>query len=235
MGSRPLRLAYAGLALLGAAVLGAFLYPYVARQPPRAPPVLGATPATPPGSAGTTAATAVEAGARPGELPTVPAERPLFTLADATGRRHSISEWDGKALVVNFWATWCAPCRRELPLLNRLSAEFAPRGIQVLGVAVDFVADVSAFTHDFPVAYPILIGEQDGLDAARAYGVATMAFPFTAFSDARGRIVTVHMGELHEREARTILGIVLEVDAGRLTPAEARTALAAALTTLPAG
>lgn len=231
MASRPLRLAYAGLALLGAVVFGALLYPYVVKPPRPAPPRAPAAAAAMPGPAD--ALGAAEPAARPGELPTVPAERPLFALADATGRRHSISEWDGKALVVNFWATWCAPCRRELPLLNRLAAEFASRGIQVLGVAVDFVADVRAFTHDFPVAYPILIGEQDGLDAARAYGVATMAFPFTAFSDARGRIITVHMGELHEREARTILGIVLEVDAGRLTPAQARAALAIALAAQP--
>ena len=225
MASRPLRLAYAGLAVLGVAVVGALLYERLLKPAPHAASErAGATTASP----GPAATAAIR-----GELPTVPVERPLFTLADAAGRRHSITEWDGKALVVNFWATWCAPCRRELPLLNRLQAEFAPRGIQVLGVAVDFAEDVRAFTRDFPVAYPILIGEQDGLDAGRAFGVATMAFPFTAFSDARGRIITVHMGELYEPQARTILGIVEQVDAGTLTPAEARKAITAGLATLP--
>ena len=228
MASGPLRLAYLGLAVLGAAVVGALAYDRLVTHSPRpaaptvaAPARGGATPAAP-------------AAAARGELPTVPAERPLFTLADAAGRRHSITEWDGKALVVNFWATWCAPCRRELPLLNRLQAEFAPRGVQVIGVAVDFAADVRAFVRDFPVAYPILVGEQDGLDAARAFGVATIAFPFTAFSDARGRIITVHMGELSERDARTILDVVLKVDAGALTPGEARNAITSALAALPA-
>jgi thiol-disulfide isomerase/thioredoxin len=230
MASRPLRLAFAGLAVLGAAVIGALLYDRLVRQ--------GARPAAATRSAAERPAAVDADGAAPaaamrGELPTVPAERPLFTLADTAGRRHSITEWDGKALVVNFWATWCAPCRRELPLLNHLQAEFAPRGIQVLGVAVDFAEDVRAFTREFPVAYPILVGEQDGLDAARAFGVATIGFPFTAFSDARGRIITVHMGELHEPEARTILDVVLKVDAGALTPGEARGVMTAALAALP--
>jgi len=227
MASRPLRLAFAGLAVLGATVIGALLYDRLVRQ--------AAQPATAtrsaPGRAA--AAGAAQAFAMRGELPTVPAQRPLFTLADTAGRRHSITEWDGKALVVNFWATWCAPCRRELPLLNQLQGEFASRGIQVLGVAVDFADDVRAFTREFPVAYPILIGEQDGLDAARAFGVATVVFPFTAFSDSRGRIITVHMGELHEPEARAILGVVGKVDAGALAPDEARRAIAAALAALP--
>jgi thiol-disulfide isomerase/thioredoxin len=227
MASRPLRLAFAGLAVLGAAVIGALIYDRFVRHAPRPADATG-LPAEHAGAPGAAPAVAIT-----GELPTVPVQRPLFSLADAAGRRRSITEWDGKALVVNFWATWCAPCRRELPLLNRLQAEFAPRGIQVLGVAVDFAEDVRAFTRDFPVAYPILIGEQDGLDAARAFGVATIAFPFTAFSDARGRIITVHMGELHEPEARTILGVVLKVDAGALTPGEARGAITAALAALP--
>jgi thiol-disulfide isomerase/thioredoxin len=227
MASRPLRLAFAGLAVLGATVIGALLYDRLVRR--------AAQPATAtrsaPGRAA--AAGAAQAFAMRGELPTVPAQRPLFTLADTAGRRHSITEWDGKALVVNFWATWCAPCRRELPLLNQLQGEFASRGIQVLGVAVDFADDVRAFTREFPVAYPILIGEQDGLDAARAFGVATVVFPFTAFSDSRGRIITVHMGELHEPQARAILGVVLKVDAGALAPGEARGAMTAALAALP--
>ena len=228
MASGPLRLAYLGLAVLGTAVVGALAYERLVTQAPR--------PAVTPRAAAARggATTADPTVAARGELPTVPAERPLITLADAAGHRHSITEWDGKALVVNFWATWCAPCRRELPLLNRLQAEFAPQGVQVLGVAVDFAADVRAFMRDFPVAYPILIGEQDGLDAARAFGVATIAFPFTAFSDARGRIITVHMGELSESEARTILGVVLKVDAGALTPGDARNAIASALAALPA-
>ena len=79
-----------------------------------------------------------------------------------------------------------------------------------------------------------LVGEDDGLEAARGFGVETMAFPFTAFIDAAGRVLLVHLGELHENQARAILGVVARVDAGALTPAAARTEIKTALAALPA-
>lgn len=152
----------------------------------------------------------------------VPEVRPVFTLADADGRPRSITEWDGKALMINFWATWCPPCRREIPLLNALRAEYLPRGFEIVGVAVDFRDDVVAYMNDTPIDYPILIGEQDGLDAARAFGMETMGFPFTIFTDAGGRIVTVHVGELHRPEAELILSAVEDLQAGRTDMETAR-------------
>jgi len=145
----------------------------------------------------------------------VPEIRPVFTLADAAGRPRSITEWDGKALMINFWATWCPPCRREIPLLNALRAEYLPRGFEIVGVAVDFREDVVAYLSDTPIDYPVLIGEQEGLAAARAFGMETMGFPFTIFTDAGGRIVTVHVGELHRPEAELILSTVEDLQAGR--------------------
>jgi thiol-disulfide isomerase/thioredoxin len=152
----------------------------------------------------------------------VPATRPEFTLTDSTGQARAISEWDGSALIINFWATWCPPCRREIPLLNALHARHLADGFQVIGVAVDFREDVLNYMQDTPIDYPVLIGEQDGLDAARAFGMETMGFPFTVFTDKRGRIVTIHVGELHEPEAAAILSAVADVDAGRLTLEAAR-------------
>lgn len=217
MSSRPLRLAYLGFALLGAAVLGAFVYDRAFRPPPAppapAPVIARALPQSP--------------------LPTVPAQRPDIALKGLDGRMHSLAEWDGKALVINFWATWCAPCRHEIPLLNKIRAERAGKGFEVVGIAVDFADDVRAFTKDFPIGYPLLIGEEDGLEAARAFGVATMAFPFTVFTDAHGRVIAVHLGELHAEQAAAILGIVARVDAGGLTPDAARSAVKAALEALP--
>lgn len=160
----------------------------------------------------------------PAALPAavIPEHRPDLTLADLAGRPRSLSEWDGRALVINFWATWCAPCRREIPMLNELAAEFGPQGIEVVGIAVDFREDVLSFTKRMPIAYETLIGEQEGMDAARAFGVTTVVLPFTVFTDRTGRIVTLHIGELHRPQAESILDTVRRIDGGQLTLAAAR-------------
>lgn len=152
----------------------------------------------------------------------IPAELPDFTLTDAAGEPRSIRDWAGKSLIINFWATWCPPCRRELPLLNELHARHAAEGFQVVGVAVDFREDVLAFMKETPIDYPMLIGEQEGLDAARAFGMGNLGFPFTVFTDKAGRVVTVHVGELHAPQAEAILAAVAGVDAGRLSVDAAR-------------
>ena len=165
---------------------------------------------------------------------TVPEVRPLFSLQDAEGRSRQISEWDGRPLLINFWATWCAPCRREIPLLNQLRAERASAGFEVIGIAVDFRDDVIAYMRDTPVDYPVLIGEQEGLDVARAFGMETMGFPFTVFTDRQGRIVTVHVGELHGPQAEVILAAVEDVDSGRVDIEAARAELRSSLAHLKA-
>jgi len=182
--------------LLAAAGFGALLATRL-RQPPLPPPA--AAPAA-----------------------VIPERRPDVTLADLTGRPRSLSEWDGRALVINFWATWCAPCRREIPMLNELAAELAPQGTEVIGIAVDFRKDVQAFIERMPIAYQTLIGEQEGMDAARAFGVTTVVLPFTVFTDRTGRIVTLHIGELHRPQADAILDAVRRIDGGELTMAAAR-------------
>jgi len=159
---------------------------------------------------------------------------PQFQLADRDGQVRSLQDWPDRALIVNFWATWCAPCRREIPLLQQLQRDHADEGFQVIGIAVDFRDKVLAYADEMQIEYPLLIGEQEALDAAAAFGVATVGLPFTVFSDRRGRIVTAHLGELTAAEADLILDAVRRVDAGETTPADARVALQAALAALPA-
>ena len=158
---------------------------------------------------------------------------PSFQLADRDGQMRSLQDWPDRALIVNFWATWCAPCRREIPLLQRLQREHAAEGLQVIGVAVDFRDKVLAYADEMQIDYPLLIGEQEALDAAAAFGVSTVGLPFTVFSDRKGRVVTAHLGELTDAEADLILDAVRRVDAGESSPADARTALEAALAALP--
>jgi peroxiredoxin len=171
-------------------------------------------------------ATPPEAAAEPARL----AETvPDFQLADRDGQMRSLKDWSGKSLIVNFWATWCAPCRKEIPLLQQLQRERAGDGFQVVGIAVDFREDVLKFADQLKIDYPLLIGEQDALDAAAAFGVDAVGFPFTVFSDARGRIVLAHLGELTAPEADLILGEIQAVNAGHKTLEQARTAIEAGL------
>lgn len=182
-------------------------------------------------------ATAADDGTAAGGAETpaavIPDTLPHFELADREGVKRSLGEWKGKPLLVNYWATWCAPCRREIPLLNELRAEGRAPGLEVIGIAVDFRDDVLAYDKETPINYPLLIGEEDGLAAVTAMGMQP-AFPFTVFADSQQRIVTVKVGELHRDEAELILGKVAAIDAGTLELAQAKGELEAGLKELAA-
>lgn len=163
----------------------------------------------------------------------VPDTLPDFTLADLDGAPRSIRSWEGKSMIVNFWATWCAPCRREIPLLRKLQADHGAEGFQVVGVAVDFRDDVVKYAKEIGIDYPLLIGEQDGLEAVNKFGQGSLGFPFTVFTDNQQRIVVFHLGEIREPEAEVLLGAVRKVNAGELTPQAARVVVAKQLAEIP--
>ncbi|GFE79054.1 hypothetical protein GCM10011487_10540 [Steroidobacter agaridevorans] len=159
---------------------------------------------------------------------------PDFTLANLEGQPQSIRSWTGKSMIVNFWATWCAPCRREIPLLNKIQAEHGAEGFQIVGVAVDFREDVLKYAKEIGIDYPLLIGEEDGLEAVTKFGRGSLGFPFTVFTDNQHRLVLFHLGEIHPEQAEVMLATVRRVNAGELTPAAARAVAAKQLQELPA-
>lgn len=174
------------------------------------------------------------ASAAEGEpAPAVPDTLPAIALADPEGRMRSLADWAGRPLMINYWATWCAPCRREIPLLNELRTAGLTPDLEIIGIAVDFREDVLAYAQETPIAYPLLIGEEDGLAAVQAVGMQP-AFPFTVFADSQHRILTVKVGELHRDEAELILGLLAAVDAGTRTLADARAEIDAGLKDLAA-
>ncbi|MGD0491906.1 MAG: TlpA disulfide reductase family protein [Steroidobacteraceae bacterium] len=156
----------------------------------------------------------------------IPDRLPRFSLSNLEGKSTPIDTWSGKSLVINFWATWCAPCRREIPLLEGLSGEWADRGVQVLGIAVDHRDQVASYARQLKIGYPLLIGEQDALDVASSLGFDSPVFPFTVFTDRRGEVVALFVGELHQPQAALILSVVQNLNQGRIALQEARRSIA---------
>ncbi len=136
--------------------------------------------------------------------------RPAFDLPDTQGNAVSISRWNGRIIVLNFWATWCAPCRKEIPLLNTLQQRYAKRGVQIVGVAVDNAAAVKQFMQSVPINYPVLIGDQAALEIIEAYGDRVGALPYTVFINRSGIIDSMASGALTEDYARKYLERLLE-------------------------
>jgi thiol-disulfide isomerase/thioredoxin len=163
--------------------------------------------------------------------PKVPESLPDIALPGADGKVHRLKEWAGRPLVVNFWATWCEPCRREIPLLKELHREHAANKLEIVGIAIDQVDPVRQYASEHAIDYPLLLGEREGLEAARAFGMETV-LPFSVFADRAGDVVTLKVGELHRDEAELILGHIREVDAGRLSLAAARPEISAGIRAL---
>jgi len=135
--------------------------------------------------------------------------RPDFSLPDPQGEVRHISEWDGKLLVVNFWATWCPPCLHEIPAFMKLQTAYADRGVQFLGIAIDDPENVREFARDIGLNYPTLHGQLEAIDLARAFGNSSGALPYTVVIDREGFIARRHAGPLSEEEAEAALRALL--------------------------
>ena len=189
---------------------------------PVAPPSPGsgavATFAPAPASMGATSAPGAGTGSAPAAPPatgqtTQPLQLPQVVLSTLDGAPRRLADYRGAPLLLNFWASWCEPCRREIPLLETLHR--ARSGLQVVGVAVDTNTDARRFARELGIDYPVLLGEDGGLAAIKALGADTV-LPFTVFADAKGVIVAVKRGELHADEATLILGRLAALDRGAL-------------------
>jgi thiol-disulfide isomerase/thioredoxin len=161
--------------------------------------------------------------------PVIPARLPQFSLKDLDGRPVPVSSWTGKSLMINFWATWCAPCQREIPLLKALAMDWKDRDLQIVGIAVDDPDKVRRFAKEFHIDYPLLVGEQDALDVAAGFGMVSPGFPFTVFTDGRGEVVALFLGELHRPQAEFILSQVQNLNSAKSDLKEARREIAEGL------
>ncbi|OUD13348.1 hypothetical protein TPSD3_10470 [Thioflexithrix psekupsensis] len=118
-----------------------------------------------------------------------------FTLPDLTQNMRELSEWEGQLLVLNFWATWCSPCVKEIPAFVEWQAQYGEKGLQFVGIAIDQEAKVSDFVKQFEINYPVLVAGEAGLGLAREYGNRLDTLPFTVVISHQGNILLRHPGE----------------------------------------
>lgn len=130
-------------------------------------------------------------------------------LPDAAGSEQALAQWKGKVVVVNFWATWCAPCREEMPEFVKAQAEFGGRGLQFIGIAIDEPAKVRSFAAELGLNYPTLIGGYGAIELSKTLGNRLGALPFTVVIDRNGRYVHTQLGPLNKASLRAIIGQLL--------------------------
>ncbi|MCW9013611.1 MAG: redoxin family protein [Gammaproteobacteria bacterium] len=131
--------------------------------------------------------------------------RPEFALKDLDGELRNITEWDGKVLLVNFWATWCPPCKKEIPAFMNLQQQYGKDGFQVIGIAIDDEQSVADYSDTIGINYPIMPGEIAAAEIARRYGNRINALPFTAFVGRDGKIAVTKPGEISQAAAEKII------------------------------
>lgn len=145
------------------------------------------------------------------QVPQETATLPSVTMPDLTGAERNLDEWRGQPLLVNFWATWCPPCLKEIPLLVALQDEFRGDGLSIVAIAVDEPGAVRDFVAERSINFPVLLGEETGMGTAAALGADVFALPITALVDRSGRVVYVRTGELTETMARAAIADALAV------------------------
>jgi thiol-disulfide isomerase/thioredoxin len=204
------------LVALTAAVAGFLAFRLIG---PRTTPASGLVP-----DAAAPAAAAVPPAAPPATAATIPELVPDVRLPDLGGVARPLRDGSGRPHLYNFWATWCEPCRREIPLLNTLQGAYRADDLQVVGIALDFRDAVQAFLKTTPLHYALRVGEEDGLDVAQKFGVE-MALPFSVFADGQDRIVAIKVGELHREDATAILTRMRQLHQARIGLKEAQAAI----------
>lgn len=123
-------------------------------------------------------------------------------LMDPDEQAHALAQWRGKALVVNFWATWCAPCVEEMPELAQLHAELAPKNIHILGIGIDSASNIKQFAAKYHINYPLYVGGVSSTEVSRKLGNPTGGLPFTVLIDATGEVRKTYLGRLNMAQLR---------------------------------
>jgi thiol-disulfide isomerase/thioredoxin len=135
---------------------------------------------------------------------------PDFSMPDLDGKQRNIKEWQGKILIINFWATWCPPCMKEMPEFEAIQQEFADKGVQFIGIALDDAEPVKEFITKKKITYPILIGQDSGTKLAHDLGNVINTVPFTVIFDKKGQLIKRQMGTLDRDDILEIINPLIK-------------------------
>jgi len=128
-----------------------------------------------------------------------------FSLLDLNGERRYLSEWQGKLIVINFWATWCAPCREEIPAFVELQQRYQSQGLQFVGIALQQADEIRDFIEEYNMNYPSLIGGDEVIKIASQLGNNIGAMPYTVAINPEGKITFTHRGPLTKDETEAVI------------------------------
>ena len=138
-----------------------------------------------------------------------PKAAPALKLKGLDGKMHDLAQLRGRVVLINYWATWCPPCREEMPEFVKAQQELGPRGLQFVGIAIDDAAKAEAFAAELGLNYPVLIGGYGAIELSRAFGNRLGALPFTIIVDRAGRISHTQLGPIKDAQLRTIVSQLL--------------------------
>jgi thiol-disulfide isomerase/thioredoxin len=131
------------------------------------------------------------------------------SFADLTGRQTPIREWQGRVLLCNFWATWCEPCRDEVPLLNAAQQQYLAQGLTIVGIGIDSAEKIRQFSAKYRIVYPSLVANADAFVLLRSLGNRSGGLPYSVVLDRKGALVSRKLGAFRREELDQVLAGIL--------------------------
>ena len=132
-----------------------------------------------------------------------------MSLPDLQGKPQAVGQWRGKVLVINFWATWCEPCREEIPIFVKMQEKYRDKGLQFVGISIDQADKTSEFSRNFSINYPSLIGTMDTVEVSRQAGNKRRVLPYTIVLDRKGEVIATELGGLTEGKLESLIAPLL--------------------------